>query len=386
MTIESKREYIRAIRMRYKNATKKYKSLILNEFCQVCGYTRKHAIKTLKKDPDDKGRKPGAKPTYGPEVVKHLVELWTLMRCMCSKRMVAAIPIWLPYYKREDLDEKTRYLLSRMSSSTVDRLLRPFKEKRGLSTTKTGAFVKSQIPIEVLDSKVESPGYIEADTVSHCGDSAAGEFISSLTMTDLLSGWTENRAVWTKDSTLVLERIREIRHTLPFDLKEFACDNGSEFINKNLMKYFSDFKKGRVNFTRRRPYKKNDAAHVEQKNDTHVRQLFGYRRLDEHELVKLMNDIYIYNWNPLLNFFCPVMKLKKKVRIGGKIRKVYDTPKTPYQRLMESSSLSEKQKSDLTSTLKILDPIELKKELDERLAQFNERVKILTKGECMKAG
>jgi len=211
------------------------------------------------------------------------------------------------------------------------------------------------------------------DNIS-CGNTLEGEFTNSLTITDLFSGWTENRAIWTKRSELVIDKLKEIRAALPFNLRGFSCDNGSEFINHDLVKYLKEHRDGRVHFTRRRPYKKNDAAHVEQKNDATVRRLFGYFRVDDPELVNLMNDIYKNYWNPLINYFCPVMKLKRKIRIGGKLRKFYDNPSTPCDRLINSGCLTDMQKQRLITTRDGLDPIKLKEGLDKKLQIYFKKV------------
>ncbi len=263
-----------------------------------------------------------------------------------------------------------------MSPATIDRLLRPHRQarQRGLSANKSAAFIKSQIPIELLTSRVTKPGMVEADTVAHCGNSLVGEFANSLTVTDLFSGWTENRAMWGKTSAEVIAKIREMRGSMPFKLSGFACDNGTEFINYDMIKYFRDRKNGIVKFVRRRPDKKNDNAHVEQKNDTHVRQLFGYSRLDSIELVDLMNDIYKNYWGPLNNLFCPVMKLKAKTRIGGKIKKIYDTPATACDRLLHSGALTELQVQNLQLTRQSLSPIKLREALDEKLKLFTSQL------------
>ena len=382
MTIEARRQYLAAVRLRYKNGTKTQKSRILDEFCQVCSYNRKHAIRLLKGEPADSKDKPGPKPTYDTLVVEHLVALWKLMNYMCGIRMKEALPLWLNYYEAPSLTEEVRKKLLAISPSSIDRLLRPYKEgcQRGLSATRKGAFLKSQIPIELIDKHVDRPGYVEADTVAHCGDSLMGEFANSLTVTDLYSGWTANRATLNKQAEDIVQKVREIRSGLPFRMIGFACDNGSEFINRPLVSYLTTNKNGHVKFVRRRPYKKNDAAHVEQKNDTHVRQLFGYHRIAEKELVELMNDIYQNYWNPLLNLFCPVLKLKKKVRIGGKIRKFYDKPKTPCDRLLDSGKLTDLQLANLKADRQLKDPITLKKGLDAKLRIFGERLHKLTSG------
>jgi hypothetical protein len=383
MTIKARREYLEAIRLRYKNATKRQKSRILDEFCVNCQYTRKHAIRLLAEKKVSSGKRPGVRPKFDGEVIRHLQILWRKMNYMCSVRMTAALPLWLEYYRPEDLNSETRAKLLEISSSSIDRLLRPFRasSQRGLSATKAGAFLKSQIPIELLDKHVDRPGFIEADTVAHCGDSLAGEFGNTLTMTDLLSGWTCNRATLNKHADDILAQLKDIRAGLPFKLQGFACDNGSEFINRSLVEYLQSHKHGFVKFVRRRPYKKNDAAHVEQKNDTHVRQLFGYSRIEHMELVDLMNDIYRNYWNPLLNNFCPALKLTKKIRIGGKLRKIYDKPKTPYDRLIDSGKLTENQLYGLKTNRELLNPLTLKEGLDAKLRLFSERLHRLQKSQ-----
>ena len=362
-------EYIETLSKRYIQSTKIQKNTILSEFCATSGYERKYAIKLLGRKVSGRTKQSGPKAVYDSDFVTHLVCLWTLMRRMCSKRMKAAIPLWLDYYRSETLTIEIRNKLMTISPSSIDRLLRPYKVefRKGLSATKPGAFLKSQIPIELIDKNVDRPGYVEADTVAHCGSSLSGEFGNTLTMTDLLSGWTANRCTLGKASGDVLDKIKEIRSDLPFKMVGFACDNGSEFINHNLVNYMEKNQEGKVKFVRRRPYKKNDAAHVEQKNDATVRQLIGYSRIESREIVTLINEIYRDYWNPYLNFFCPVMKLKQKVRIGGRIRKVYDTPKTPYDRLINHPALSELEKQSLKTKMEGLDPIRLGQGLQKKL-------------------
>jgi hypothetical protein len=213
------------------------------------------------------------------------------------------------------------------------------------------------------------PGYMEADTVAHCGSSLAGEFGNSLTMTDLCSGWTENRATWTKLAEKIVPQFKDIEDRLPFTLIGLATDNGSEFLNDKVLEYLKN-RQAPVNMVRRRPYKKNDNAHVEQKNWTHVRQLFGYDRIEDPILIPLMNEIYRAYWNPLQNFFTPVLKLKTKERIGGHIKKIYDEPKSPYRRLLDSPYVPEDEKAKLKDAFSLKNPIYLKKELDKKLKDF----------------
>jgi hypothetical protein len=294
------------------------------------------------------------------------------MNRMCAKKMVVALPLWLPFYKA--IDAEIKKLLLVISASTIDRLLRPYKEqwRRGLSTTQASA-LKSRIPIQLLDHNVNEPGFTEADTVSHCGESADGKFASTLTVTDLFSGWTENRATMTKKADVIVEQMKRVRSVLPFELLGLATDNGVEFLNEEMLAYAKQQPNGFM-FVRRRAYKKNDNAHVEQKNFTHVRELFGYERVDEMQIVLLMNEIYQAYWNPLWNYFTPMMKLVKKERVRSKIKKTYDDPKTPYQRLLECERLTMQEKRKLKEAYAAKNPFLLKQELDRKLKIFHQLV------------
>lgn len=372
MPIELRRAYLIEIRLRYSKSTKKKKGLILDEFCEVTKLTRKHAIKILNGKLNPRIKRPGPKSKYQrDDVITALKELWELMNKMCSKKMKFAFIDWLPFYRTTD---DVKILLLSMSPSTIDRLLKPHRSpfKKGISGTKPN-LIKNRIPLKLIDGEVTIPGYLEADTVVHCGNSLSGEFANSLTFTDLASGWTENRAIWTKVAKQVVKRLEDIEKRLPFTLIGFASDNGSEFLNEEVEAYLKN-RIAPVNMVRRRPYKKNDNAHVEQKNWTHVRQLFGYDRVEDEELVPLMNEIYQAYWNPILNFFTPVLKLVSKERIGGRIKKKYDDPKSPYKRLLESSYIDEETKANLRNRFHTKNPIFLKKQLDQKLQEFFKRL------------
>ncbi|MCB0362534.1 MAG: hypothetical protein KDD35_07425, partial [Bdellovibrionales bacterium] len=265
-----------------------------------------------------------------------------------------------------------RLQLTKMSASTLGRYLSEvkisIKATKGLSTTSPARYMKNKVPINTLDSKIIEPGHTQTDTVAHCGTSALGPFISSLTVTDIFTAWTENRAMFTKQGKVVKENFKNIERSLPFALKSINTDSGSEFLNKQMLQ-FTGYGQ-RIEYTRSRPYKKNDNCYVEQKNFTHVRELFGYERFEDKVLIELMNEIYTQYWNPLQNFFLPTFKLKEKVRVGSRIKKKYDKPKTPYQRLLESNHLSSKQKENLIARKSQLDPFQLKKKLEEKLQDF----------------
>ena len=194
-------------------------------------------------------------------------------------------------------------------------------------------------------------------------------------MTDYGSGWTECRATWNKGATGVVEQIKTIEQALPFTLKGFDCDNGSEFLNYHLLSYFQGHPNV-IKFTRSRPYKKNDNAHVEQKNWTHVRQLFSYDRFDNKSLINLMNNLYSKEWSQLQNYFFPSMKLKEKTRINSRYKKKYEEPQTPYQRLIDSNDIDEEQKSKLQAQFKKLDPFKLKARIEKKLKAIFELMSV----------
>lgn len=370
MTTEMRRVYLETIRLRYRKSTKKQKSEILNEFCNVCGYERKYAIRILWNHVEPRSRRPGPKRIYSHSVIPHLIYFWNAMNRCCSKKMKAALPLWMPYY-REPMEPEVKEKLLKISSATIDRRLKDYRDRAdqlgGISTTQS--WVKSKIPLKLLDHEITEPGFMESDTVAHCGNSLAGEFVNSLTMTDLYSGWTENRAMLTKTSDKIISQVKSIESKLPFLMKSFASDNGSEFMNQDLHFYLRQREKP-IEFIRRRPYKKNDNAHVEQKNFTHVRSLFGYQRFDDQELVIKMNEIYQAYWNPLWNYFTPCLKLKEKTRIGGRVKKKYDEPKTPAQRLIECPNLAPQIVQHLKEQLRGRNPFWLKQQLELKLKEF----------------
>lgn len=368
--------YLEKIRAKYKKATKREKGVILDDFCEHSGYHKKHAIRLLNQKVTRRKRvlgQRGRRPKYPSEdYLAPLKRIWLATNQLCGKRLKEAMPMWLPHYKSayETLPEALYQGLLRMSASTMDRLLRPCKINisRGLSGTKPGRILKKHIPIKTDQWNETQPGFLEADTVAHCGTTLEGSFAWSLTMTDIYSQWTEMRAVWNKGADGVVEQIKDIEKDLPFDILGFDCDNGSEFLNWHLMRYFApEERKHPVQFTRSRPYHSDDNAHVEQKNWTHVRQLFGYERIGKQNLVALMNDLYKNEVSLMNNYFLPNTKLKEKQRVDAKILKKHEKPKTPYQRLIESKALSTKKKQELTNRYNELNPFELQRKIKFKL-------------------
>jgi hypothetical protein len=333
---QERRAYLEAIRTRYRRARKAGKTAILDEFCAICGYHRKYALRLLRtsgRRNKPAVRKPGPVSRYAvPELIDALRTIWMASDQLCSKRLKAALPLWLPHYETsfKPLSVETRARLATVSAASIDRLLKPLRArlgKKGLSGTKPGTLLKKHIPIQAGVWDVTQPGFIEADTVAHCGDSLAGDFVWSLTMTDLCTGWTECRATWNKGAAGVMVQIQAIQQALPFRVLGFDCDNGSEFLNWHLLRHFQNPAQP-VKFTRSRPYHSNDNAHVEQKNWSCVRQLFGYERLGQAAMVKLMNDLYANEFSLLTNFFYPTLKLASKARDGSKWVRKHGKPVT----------------------------------------------------------
>lgn len=382
MSHQLKKEYLIAIRERYKNSNRSKKSLILDEFCSVCNYARKYAIAILNgRIEPGATRARGRHVKYTPEVIFHLARLWREMGMPGSTKLKAAMPEWIEYDDhhriREDLDLKQKLL--EVSRPQLDRILRSYRlPGKGMTSTRPcNRMMKSKIPIQAKDWNITKPGQqMQGDTVAHCGDTLLGSFANSLTVTDIYSAWTENRALWCKTSGAVVSAIRDIENNLPFELQGFKSDSGSEFINHKLIEYFKENRLDKpINMTRSRPYKKDDNCYVEQKNFTHVRELFGYARLDNPEMVALMNEIYTEYWCPLQNFFMPTQKLLRKTRIGARIKKEYEAARTPYQRLMESEDLSNDKKAALKEKKAQLNPFILRKGLQLKIKEFEEMLR-----------
>ncbi len=377
----SKQEYLSAIRSRYLAANKSEKKAILDEFCAVCGYNRKYAIRVLRhplpKNSSSPKPRRGRKTKYHqPELITFLKTLWIAANLACGKRLKAMIPNWLPHYP-ETLSAVIKSLLATISASTIDRLLKPQRlgqHKHGLSTTKPGSILKHHIPIKTNQWDESKPGFLEADTVAHCGTSTAGMFVLTVNAVDIATGWTEQRAVWGKGERGVLEAVKSIEAALPFPLLGFDCDNGAEFLNWHLERYLTQRQRP-AQFTRSRPYHKNDNAHVEEKNWTHIRQYLGYGRFDRQELTSQLNELYTSEWRSLFNFFLPSVKLQEKSRHGAKIIKKYDPPKTPCQRLLDSPHVEEAVKQMLRQQIQGLNPFQLKEQILAKvqriLAQVN---------------
>lgn len=381
MSSDLKREYIRLLWLRYQNANRRQKTIILNEFCQVSGLTRKYAIRRMRMVPSGFKKYPGRRRVYSEHAIFHLQKLWLLAKQVNSKKMKTIMADWLGFYAAS-ADVKRELL--QMSPATMDRYLKKFRvtvARRRRSGTKPGRLLKHIIPIKPFERTIDRPGHLEADTVAHCGNRLSGDFIWTVTVTDIYSGWTECRAIWNKGSGGVLNAIKEIEAALPFPILSFHSDNGSEFLNYAIYEYFSpegEKKRSHPMMTRSREYRKNDNCHVEQKNWTRVRELFAYDRLDKPEQIPSMNAIYREADGLLENFFIPQMKLLSKQRIGTRYQRKYDKPQTPYRRLLNCPNLTNEEKEQLTAQFQKLNPFRLSRELRMRLNQFFKNSKVPT--------
>lgn len=383
MSQQTKKELLEHWRPKYQQAGRGRKHQILNEFCELTGHERKHAIKLMNGQVGRRRNPPGRKRRYGEDVLSVLKALWSWTDQLGSKHLVAALPEWLPYYEQRTgaLPPALRKKLLEMSAATVDRLLAPYRVKTDSwrrRMPKPGTILRAQIPVRTGPWEVTSPGWLEVDTVPHSGGSMAGNFLWSLTLTDIFTGWTCGRAIWNCGQHGVVEAVQGVEASLPFPLLGFDSDNGHEFINHHLRHYLMDRPRA-VDFTRSRAYHKNDNAHVEQKNWTHVRHLLGYERLEHPELVDAVNDLYRTAWDPLKNFFMPSVKLTHKQRLGSRYRKTYDLPQTPFQRLIRSGTLTRQARKHLQDQKRSLNPLILKEQVEVKLKAIWELVRKLDK-------
>ena len=375
MSKELKKDWLPKLQVRYSRRNREGKSRMLDELCEDYEYERKYAIKLLCGGlPASSGRvHPGPEPQY--ELIEPVVrQVWRTAEQPCGKRLVPILRQWLPYYERRfgQLSGRQRQLVRQVSAATLDRLLAAARAEhsgRGRCGTKPGSLLRSEIPIRTGTWDLSRPGYLEADSVAHCGGSLAGSFIWSLTYTDILSGWTEGGAVWNKGASGVLAATRQVEERLPFALLGFDSDNGGEFLNHHLWSYLRE-RKAAVEFTRSRPYHSDDNAHVEQKNWTWARQLLGYGRLEDPELVGPISALYREVWAPWQNFFLPCLKLEQKWRQGSHWHKRYEVPRTAYDRLCAPGMLALKQRRQLRERYASLDPFALKDELEKKLKQI----------------
>jgi hypothetical protein len=346
----------------------------LDEVVQVTGYHRKAAIRLLSRGcRGDPGRRRGRAKQYGTDVVAALKASWEAGDRMCSKRLQPFLPELVELLERHGeltMRGGVKEQLCQMSAATIDRLLKPYRQRglrRPFSTTKPGSLLKAAIPIRTFaDWDEKRPGFLEVDLVAHCGESTEGFYLNTLSAVDVATGWVECQGVWGKGQQRVGGAIHEVSRRLPFRLLGLDSDNGSEFINHHLYDYCQ---RKEITFTRSRPYKKNDRAHVEQKNWSVVRRLVGYDRYSSRAALDHLNRLYgllrVY-----VNFFQPVLKLQHKTRHGARVHKVYDQAQTPYQRLLASGAVNEAQQEALAAFYTQADPVRLLTQINQALERL----------------
>lgn len=376
MSLKSRKELVKKAKGRYLKATKPEKVLILDELSQNTGLARNYLIQILSAKVDLDYINPinrKRRVSYDANVVHYLKKIWTIFDYPCGQRlapMMSEYVLVLERFKEVIIPDSVKEKVLKIKSATIDRRLekfRTFRHKKTFSTTKPGSLLKKNIPIKTSSWDEMRLGYGELDTVAHCGNSAAGEFIFTLTYTDIASQWTISEAVMSKGQMGIKLALENIAKRLPFTLKGIDPDNGSEFINWQLYRHCLAHN---IEFTRGRPYAKNDNAHIEQKNYTHVRKLMGYGRMDKEWQLNKMNDLYWNEQDFYKNFFLSNKKLIEKKRVGTKIVKKYDIPRTPFQRLLENKEFPESEKEKMKMIYAKLNPAELKRGLDRKISKI----------------
>lgn len=377
----TKKELIAATKKRYLKADKTTKGKMLDEFCGNIGYNRNYAIRILQAGYDnnrtaERGRKK-RKNKYDSRTMLAAKKIWELLDFPCGQRlrpMLEPMIVCLTAHNEIKISKHIFNQLKNVSAKTLDRRLKPERERlrlaRNRGTTRHGSLLKSSVPIRITNWDTANVGFMEMDTVAHNGGDPSGEFIYSLDMVEICSGWSEQYAVMGKGERGVCDAINTVKTELPFDLVGLDSDSGGEFINWHLVKYCD---KNKLFFTRSRPDRKNDNAYVEQKNYTHIRRALGYGRYDTTAQLTAMNDLYRHELRLFNNFFRPVMKILSKEKTNNSVcRKKYDEAKTPYQRLVESRQISEAQKQKLTATYRSLNPVTLKNDIERKIKKIRQ--------------
>ena len=374
MDMHTRNQYLKEVREEYLKSAKEGKSRLLNEAVKRTKLDRKCLIKKLKpKSNLDRVEviRRRRKVIYDGHVKEALARIWKIFDHPCGQRLAPLLPIEVPRlrkFKELSCTDAVAAKLAAMSPSTVDRALHHTKEVERLKSKyhkKIHPLLYQKVPVKVFAEQDRGTlGNIQIDCVEHCGSSAAGEFVYTLSTTDIATGWWEGEAMIGRGQERTKQAISKARARYPFPWKEVHPDNGTEFLNWHLLRYCEQ---EQISFTRSRPYKKNDNCLVEQKNWTHVRKIVGYLRYDSEDELRVFNDLYRIEFRFFKNFFQPVIKLISKERIGGKIHRKYDTAKTPYARVMESKEVSEEVKEELKRVYESLNPALLKREIDRKL-------------------
>jgi hypothetical protein len=375
LTLAERRAITETAATRYQLASKRGKSRILDELCANTGWHRNHARKALKAALKPKVVAPRSPQPlkYGPDVIAALTICWRVLGMPAGKRlapMLGELLAVLRHFGELVIDEDTAALLASMSAATIDRRLANERAKyrpKGRCTTKPGSLLKSQIPVRTWSDWDDArPGFVEIDTVGHDGGNPAGPHAFTLTVTDIATGWTENRSVPDKTGKCVKAALNDIAAKMPFPILGVDCDNGSEFINITLLQWCE---KRRLTFTRARPGNKNDGCHVEQKNWAVVRTVVGYHRYDTAAELLLLNEIWQLQ-SKLTNYFYPQQKLVSKVRDGAKVSKKHDKATTPFHRAIDHPTMTVERIVALTRTYSLINPAATQRQIQALTAQL----------------
>lgn len=376
MSQKTRKEILTKMRRRYRTAGMEYKSKLLDQAQELFGYHRKAAIRALRACPVEPGPRvmTGRPVKYNPGVLlRWLRPIWEATDYACGVRLAAMMPEWVPAFEQHEkrMPSEVRERLLEASGRTLDRLLQPLRgQGAGRSLTRPGTILRQQIPIRGSLFEEDKAGWIEVDTVALCGGSVAGEFVWMVDGVDYATTWVEVRPIWGRGQAGTLAALKDIEASLPFALLGLDSDNGGEFLNHHVLHWLQ--KRARPVFmTRSRPYKKDDNAHVEQKNWTHVRQSFGYERYDNPEVVGLMNTMVKGPYGQLLNYFHASLKLEGKERKEGRMRRVYGEAQTPLARVLASGQVTEQTKARLRQQKARLNPFALKQEVARSLKAIN---------------
>ena len=376
MRQSTRTEVLAKLRRRYENAGAEHKRKLLDEAVQLLGYHRKAAIRALHRRAVERGPLilTGRPLSYEPgRLVPWLRPIWQATDYACGRRLVAMLPEWIPAYEQHErrMPGEVREKLLLASGRTLDRLLEPLRAQGGgRSLTRPGSLLRQQIPIRGSVWEEGKAGWLEVDTVALCGGSVAGEFVWMVDGVDYATTWVELRAMWGRGQAGTLAALQDMEAGLPFSLLGLDSDNGGEFLNQHVLKWLQ--KRPRpVYMTRSRPYKKDDNAHVEQKNWTHVRQCFGYERHDNPELVAPMNALVKGAYGQLLNYFHASLKLDHTERQGGKVRRIYGAAQTPLARVLASAEVSQATKERLLKHKARLNPFALKQAVGQSLKEIS---------------
>lgn len=372
--MRARNQYLGTLLERYFRSSKQQKGLLLDEYCRNTGQNRKYVIRKISRMAfgSPRMRKKRA-AIYGHAVRVALEALWRIFDFPCGQRLAPIVRAELSRFrelKELDISEATTEKLLRISPATIDRLLRPKKQEvkaRRRYGQRGANLISKKIPLRMTDWESDRVGYVEMDLVVHCGVSTEGEYIHSLSTMEICSGWWEGEAVMGRAQSRVFEALKQIRQRSPFAWLGIDSDNDNAFINDQLYRYSQQEE---LEFTRSRPYRKNDNAYIEQKNFTHVRKPLGYLRYDTSEELAAIQDLYRHELRLYKNFFQPVMKLVRKERIGGHTKRIYDIPKTPYQRLIESNQIAPQAARQLQHLYLSLNPAELKRQIDMKLSKL----------------